>query len=119
MFRGGELEQITWKGRRTLQLQVSPSTVSTRSDATGQIVTNFMYGSQQVRTVVIDGEPWFVAKDVCDVLEIANVGNALTKLDPDEKNSIRLTDGTPDQALLLGRVYISPPPRPNLKPLRS
>ncbi|WP_376776453.1 BRO-N domain-containing protein, partial [Bacillus stratosphericus] len=25
----------------------------------------FNYQEQQVRTVVKDGEPWFVAKDVC------------------------------------------------------
>lgn len=50
---------------------------------------------QQVRTLLIDGEPWFVAADVCAALDIANVGNALARLDDDEKSSIRLTDGTP------------------------
>ena len=25
-------------------------------------------GQQEVRTVLIDGEPWFVAKDVCEAL---------------------------------------------------
>lgn len=29
---------------------------------------------QQVRTLLIDGEPWFVAADVCAALDIANVG---------------------------------------------
>lgn len=42
-----------------------------------------------------NGEPWFVAKDVCDVLELNNVGQALTRLDDDEKSSITLNDGTP------------------------
>lgn len=41
------------------------------------------------------GEPWFVAKDVCDILELSNVGQALSRLDEDEKNSIILNDGTP------------------------
>ena len=41
------------------------------------------------------GEPWFVAKDVCDILELSNVGQALARLDEDEKNSIILNDGTP------------------------
>ena len=41
------------------------------------------------------GEPWFVAKDVCDVLELSNVGQALARLDDDEKSSITLNDGTP------------------------
>lgn len=39
--------------------------------------------------------PWFVAKDVCDVLELSNVGQALARLDDDEKSSITLNDGTP------------------------
>ena len=30
----------------------------------------FNYNSKQVRTIIKDGEPWFVAKDVCDILEI-------------------------------------------------
>lgn len=39
----------------------------------------------QVRTIQLDGEPWFVAADVCRALDIANVSNALARLDVDEK----------------------------------
>lgn len=45
----------------------------------------FQYEKQQIRTVVIDGEPWFVAKDVCDVLGHSNSRVALERLDEDEK----------------------------------
>lgn len=39
-----------------------------------------------IRTITKDGEPWFVAKDVCDVLGIKNVSDTLSKvLDADEK----------------------------------
>ncbi len=38
-----------------------------------------------IRTTTIDGEPWFVAKDVCDALEIGNPSKALMALDEDEK----------------------------------
>jgi len=38
-----------------------------------------------VRTMLRDGEPWFVAKDVCDVLGIANSRDAVARLDEDEK----------------------------------
>lgn len=41
--------------------------------------------SQQVRTVVIDDEPWFVAADVAAVLELGNVHSSLSALDEDEK----------------------------------
>lgn len=33
------------------------------------------------------GEPWFVAKDVCDILELGNTTNALRVLDEDEKTN--------------------------------
>jgi len=41
-------------------------------------------GQQEVRTVLINGEPWFVAKDVCEVLCLGNVTEALRGLDDNE-----------------------------------
>lgn len=38
-----------------------------------------------VRTKVIDGEPWFVGKDVCDLLGLVNSRKSLQALDEDEK----------------------------------
>ena len=38
-----------------------------------------------IRVVYRDGDPWFVAADVCKSLNINNVGNATAKLDDDEK----------------------------------
>jgi len=35
-----------------------------------------------------DGDPWWVAKDVCDVLALNNVSQALTFLDEDEKQQL-------------------------------
>ena len=37
-----------------------------------------------------DGEPWFVAADVCKALELDQVTNALRKLDDDEKALISI-----------------------------
>lgn len=54
-------------------------------------VTVFNFNQSHVRTVVRDGEPWFVAKDVCDVLEINNVGQALVRI-PDHHKGVSLTD---------------------------
>lgn len=39
----------------------------------------------EVRTVMQDGEPWFVAADVCRALEIGNTSQALSRLDNDER----------------------------------
>lgn len=39
----------------------------------------------QVRVVDVDGEPWFVARDVCECLELTNTSQTLSYLDDDEK----------------------------------
>ena len=43
----------------------------------------FNYQGNQVRTLIIDGKPWFVARDVCGILEIDN--SQTRRLDDDEK----------------------------------
>lgn len=47
-------------------------------------LTQFAFNSQQVRIVSINNEPWFVASDVCKILEVRNVSQALSRLDDDE-----------------------------------
>ena len=45
-------------------------------------------GTREVRTVVRDGEPWFVAKDICDILDISQYRDAISTLDEDERASV-------------------------------
>ncbi|ATH91575.1 MULTISPECIES: Bro-N domain-containing protein [Bacillus] len=45
----------------------------------------FNYQGHNVRTLTDDGEIWFVAKDVCDVLGIKNATQAVSKLEDDER----------------------------------
>ena len=49
----------------------------------------------QQRSIMIDGEPWFVATDVCRALEIGDPHKAVSRLDEDEKgrNSIPTLGG--------------------------
>lgn len=54
-----------------------------------QIFKNEQFG--QIRVVERDGEPWFVAVDICGALDIANSRDALTRIDEDEKG-VALTD---------------------------
>lgn len=42
----------------------------------------------KIRALEIDGQPWFVASDVCRVLEIGNSRQAVARLDADEKGVI-------------------------------
>ena len=53
----------------------------------------FNYGENAVRTVERDGEVWFVAKDICDILELTNPTEAIKSLDDDEKMTLRISDG--------------------------
>ena len=45
-------------------------------------------------TIEIEGEAWFVANEVCKLLDIKNTSDAVSRLDDDEKSTIVLTDGT-------------------------
>ena len=45
-----------------------------------------------VRTLVRDGEPWFVAVDVCRAMDVKNSRDAIVRLDSDEKMTVGLTD---------------------------
>lgn len=45
----------------------------------------FTYSGQDVRTVAVDGEPWFVLADLCAVLDIANPRNVASRLADDMK----------------------------------
>ncbi len=55
-------------------------------------LSTFNFESNSIRTLAIDNEPWFVAVDVCNALDIANSRDALLKLDEDEKTTVGLTD---------------------------
>ena len=48
----------------------------------------FPVTNQVTRIVDVNGEPWWIAKDVCDVLSIANSRDALNRLDDDEKGVV-------------------------------
>lgn len=59
-------------------------------------IQQFDFKGNQVRILGDKkGEPWFVAKDVCNVLGITNNRDAIGELDTDEKNTVVITDGIP------------------------
>ncbi len=55
-------------------------------------LTAYNFDGQQIRTVTQNGEPWFVAADVCETIGIKNTSDAMKALDPDEIADIALTD---------------------------
>ncbi len=48
-------------------------------------VNQFTFENHEVRTIILDGEPWFVVVDVCNALKLTNPAESVRKLDDDEK----------------------------------
>ena len=56
-------------------------------------IQRFDFKGAALRTLTDEaGEPWFVAKDACDILELNNVTEALRPLDDDEKSNFRISE---------------------------
>lgn len=55
-------------------------------------VFTFSQKKVPIRVQLIHGEPWFVAKDICQVLGIANHKDAVSRLDDDERQGVGITD---------------------------
>lgn len=68
-----------------------------------QVFNNAMFGN--VRIILQDNEPWFVAKDVCECLEISNSRQALSRLDTDEKADVILNDGSQNRNMNIVNEY--------------
>lgn len=52
----------------------------------------FDFQGNKLRTLVINNQPWFVAKDVCDILNHSNHKVAISRLDVDEVSKVYLAD---------------------------
>lgn len=53
-------------------------------------ITPLNFEGAAVRLLQIDGEPWFVAADVCEVLDVQNVAQAAARLDDDERSMFNI-----------------------------
>lgn len=62
----------------------------------------FSYNGADVRTVEKDGQPWWVLKDVCEVLELDSPHKVANRLDDDEKgrNLIPTPGGKQEMAVI-------------------
>src|SRR5260364_308348 len=76
---------------RGLSLSTRSKAMSASAQGTS-VPSLFSFEEKPLRAVVIDGEPWFVAADVCAALEISNPSMALRVLDDDEK-ALSLIEG--------------------------
>jgi len=67
-----------------------------------QEIQVFAFDSQAVRTITKEGEPWWIARDVCAVLGLENSRKATAELDDDEKGvTICNTPGGPQEMTVI------------------
>ncbi len=55
-------------------------------------LTNFEFQGQKLRVIEHKGEPWFVGREVCRVLGIANRWDAFTRLSDRQKDDLGIPD---------------------------
>lgn len=62
----------------------------------------FQFDTKEIRVVLIGGEPWFVAKDICDVLEQPSISKVLSRLKDYEKglHSVLTLGGNQEMAII-------------------
>lgn len=79
-----------------LSFEVSPRPEHVSDDifrAGNSDISVIKFEGKTVRIVNVFGEPWFVAKDICDALELSNPSSAISALDDDEVMTLSLTEG--------------------------
>lgn len=83
------------------------------------------YEGAEVRTVQIDGEPWFVLADICRELEISHVKDTATRIDEDDLGQTEVIDrmGRSQKAWIINEsglyTVILRSDKPQAKPFRK
>lgn len=93
-------------GRRPLASVESPACSNSGGllkpmEATLKELISYTFKNTQIRTTVIDSEPWFVATDVAQALEYRAANDAIRTLDDDEKGTHILRTLGGDQQLTI------------------
>jgi prophage antirepressor-like protein len=55
-------------------------------------VLKSLFGDKKIRTLIIEGELWFVAKDICGILGKVNPSESIKSLNPADRNHMNITD---------------------------
>lgn len=67
------------------------------SPSTFSAVETFNFRDYEVRTILVDGEPWFVLADLCKVLDLGNAAAVKRRLDDADKGLTRINTPGGDQ----------------------
>ena len=71
------------------------------AEKTSRQLVAFQFGKREVRTVIVDNEPWFVAKDVAEILGYSTANRMTERLDDDEKGTRKLCTLGGDQEMTI------------------
>lgn len=61
----------------------------------------FKYEQNEIRTIQKDGEPWFVLKDVCNILCLSDTNRVAERLDADELTRTKLVSGGQEREMYI------------------
>lgn len=85
------IEKSRFNSEATPQSNARQKDIFTVTDSDISVIR---FEGKKVRIVNSDGNPWFIAKDVCEALELSNHSMAIAALDDDEKGvSLTYTPG--------------------------
>lgn len=82
--------------------KISNPTPSPKPSQTGKADSRFLFWHGAGGQKTLEGEPWFVAADVCRALGLGNSSMAISKLDEDERTLILIegaSNGLPVNAV--------------------
>lgn len=86
-----ELDAYAKEETAPAEVETNEETVQdNKSGGEVEVFTHKDFG--QIRTIQLNGEPWFVANDVMRVLEVSNSKDAIRTLDDDEKSGVDIID---------------------------
>ena len=63
-----------------------------KEDGMSNELQTFIYNNNTVRTIEKNGEPWFVLKDVCEILGLGTPARVVERLEKDEVSLTHITD---------------------------
>lgn len=63
-------------------------------------IMNFSYENSPVRVTEINGETWWILKDVCEILGLSNTNRTAARLEDDELTLLRLMSGGQNREMI-------------------
>ena len=63
-------------------------------------IMNFSYENSPVRVTEINGETWWILKDVCGILGLSNTNRTAARLEDDELTLLRLMSGGQNREMI-------------------